>query len=94
MDPFQSRLVPRLVLDTISSLWLAHDSLQEQGKDETRQAITALRNADLTDTEAAALFLLDLAHHLREIESRLEAADRPYVARKLRRVLDRVSYLE
>jgi hypothetical protein len=93
MVPFQARILPRLILDTISSLWVAHDSLHDEWRSQTKQAITALHRADLTDTEEAAFFLLDLAHHLRQIESRLEAVDRPFAARKLRRVLDRVAHL-
>jgi hypothetical protein len=93
VDPLQSRILPRLVLDTISSLWIAHDSLHDEWRSQTKQAITVLHKADLTDMDEAAFFLLDLAHHLRQIESRLEALDRPFAARKLRGVLDRVGHL-
>jgi hypothetical protein len=62
-------------------------------KDQTRQAITSLHNADVTDADRAAFILLDLAHHLSQIESKLAAMDRPFTAKKIRGVLDRVEYL-
>jgi hypothetical protein len=94
MDPIQSRILPRLILDIISSLWVARDSLHDEWKSHTKQAITVLHTADITNTDEAALFLLGLAHHLREIQTRLEALDRPVAAKKLRGVLDRVGHLK
>jgi hypothetical protein len=93
MDPLQSRILPRLVLDTISSLWVAHDSLHDEWKSQAKKTITALHKADLTDADEAALFLLGLADHLRKIESRLKALDRPFAARKVSHVLSRVAHL-
>jgi hypothetical protein len=93
MESLQSRILPRLVLDTINCLWLAHDSVHNDLKSRTRQAITSLHNADMTDTDRAAFMLLDLAHHLRQIEAKLEAMDRPFTAKKIRSVLHRVQYL-
>jgi hypothetical protein len=93
MGPLQSRILSRLVLDAISSLWVAHESLDGRWKSQTKQAITALQTADLTDTDHAAFFLLEVVHHLRQIESRLTALDRPFTAKKVRGVLDRVSHL-
>jgi hypothetical protein len=93
MDSLQSRLLPRLVLDTISCLWLAHDSVHRDLKMKTRQAITSLSNADMTDKERAAFMLLDLANHLRQIESKLTAMDRPFTARRVRGVLTRLQHL-
>jgi hypothetical protein len=82
MDPLQSGILPRLVLDTISSLWVAHDSLHDQRKNQTKEAITAIHRADLTDADEAAFFLLELAHHLRKIDSSLKALDRPFRGQK------------
>jgi hypothetical protein len=93
MDTLQSRLLPRLALDTISCLWSVHDDLNPVLKRQARQAITSLQNADMTDTDQAAFMLLDLAHHLRQIESKLNALDRPFTAKKIRGVLDRVQHL-
>jgi hypothetical protein len=93
MHHIQSRILPRLVLDTISSLWLAHDCVDDDLKSATRQAIAVLHNADMTDTDRAAFMLLELAHHLRQIESKLNAMDRRFTASKIRGVLDRVQHL-
>jgi hypothetical protein len=62
-------------------------------RDQTRQAIRSLHNADVTDADRAAFILLDLAHHLSQIESKLSAMDRTFTAKKIRGVLDRVEYL-
>jgi hypothetical protein len=93
MDSLQSRILPRLVLDTINCLWIAHDCVNRDLKSQTRQAIRSLHNADMTDPERAAFMLLDLAHHLRQIECKLNALDRPFAAKRIRGVLDRVQYL-
>ena len=93
MDSLQSRILPRLVLDTINCLWLAHESVHHDLKSQTRQAITSLQQADVTDADRAAFMLLDLADHLRGIESKLESVDRPFTAKKVRGVLDRVQHL-
>ena len=93
MDHLQSRILPRLVLDTISSLWLAHDCVDDHLKSRTRRAITVLHNADMTDADRATFILLDLAHHLRQIESKLNAMDRRFTASKIRGVLHRVQHL-
>jgi hypothetical protein len=93
VDSLHSRILPMLVLDTINCLWVAHDSVQQNGQRQARQAIAFLQQADVTDANKAGFMLLELAHHLREIESRLESLDRPFVAKKVRGVLDRVHYV-
>jgi hypothetical protein len=65
MDDLQSRLLPRLVLDTVSCLWVAHDHVQEDLKNETRSAIAWLRNTDLTNSDRAAGVMCAVADHLR-----------------------------
>ena len=93
MDSLRSRMLPRLVLDTINCLWLAHDCVPHTLKTDARKAITTLQNADVTDTDRAAFMLLELAEHLRQIESKLESMDRPFTAKKVRGVLRQVQHL-
>jgi hypothetical protein len=90
MHDLQTRVLPRLMIDTIHCLWLAHDHLESDLRGATRHAITALRNTDMTDTERAGSALLNAATYLAAVEKSLAAADRPYTAKKLRDVRRRV----
>ena len=93
MHHLHSRILPRLVLDTISTLWLAHDSVAGDLQRQSREAIACLQHADTSDADRAAFMLLDLADHLRQIASKLEYVDRPLTAKRVRGVLDRVEHL-
>ena len=93
MENLQSRLLPRLVLDTVSCLWVAHDHVQEDLKNETRSAIASLRNADLTNSDRAAGVMCAVADHLQMVETNLHALDRPFTAKRVRDVLNRVQHL-
>jgi hypothetical protein len=92
MDSLQSRILPRLVLDTINCLWLAHDSVHLNVQRQARQAIRFLQEADVTDPDRAVFVLLELEHHLREIEGRLEGLDRPFMSKKIRDVRNRAHH--
>jgi len=93
MHELQTRTLPRLMIDPIHCLWLAHDHLCDDLRGTTRHTITALRAADMTDTERAGSVLLDAAPHLVAVEESLEAADRPFTAQKIRDVRRRVEHL-
>jgi hypothetical protein len=93
MDALQSGILPRLVLDTINCLWIAHDSAHHNVQRQTRQAIAFLEKADVTDADRTAFMLLEIEHHLREIESRLETLDRPFIVKKIRGIRHRVCHL-
>jgi len=93
MDHLQSRLIPRLVLDAISCLWVAHDHVHDDLKSETRSAIASLRKADLTNSDRSAGVMWTVADHLRVVEKDLHIRNRPFAARRVREVLDRVQYL-
>ena len=93
MYDLQARVLPHLVLDTIHCLWMAHDQLNWRLKGEARDAIMSLRSADSTDRNRTVASLRFIRRHLVEIEAYLEARDRPFTARKVRRVLDRLEHL-
>jgi hypothetical protein len=93
MTELQARLLPRLVLDTVNCLQLAYDDIDQEYKTRARHAIVALHRADVTDIEAAISMLRKVAHHLRGIERSLEAAHRPFTARKVSRIRERVEHL-
>jgi hypothetical protein len=86
----QDRLLPRLVLDTIHCLSIAHEELRADVNDQTHQVIRALRRLDTTDPKTVILTLRDVGGHLRELEDSLRGRDRPYSARKVRGFLDRL----
>ena len=93
MDHLHLRILPRLVQDMIHCLWLAHDQVDHGLKSETRRAITSLRKADATDAATAMSMLRELSQHLALIERTLEDLERPFTARKVRGVRDRVQHL-
>ena len=93
MESLQTRILPRLVLDAISCLWIAHDHVDHDLKAETRRTILTLRKADVTDPARATSVLHDVSRHLRRIERNLEDLERPFTARKIRAVLDRMQHL-
>jgi hypothetical protein len=93
MDHLHARILPRLLQDTIHCLWLAHDQVDQGLKSETRRAIMSLRKADVTDTAMAMSILRDLSPHLVRVERTLEDLERPFTAKKVRGVRDRVEHL-
>ena len=93
MHSLQARTLPRLMVDAIHCLWLAHDHLHDDLRGTTQHTIASLRNADTTDPERAGLVLLEATAHLAAVEDNLEAADRPFTAQKIRDVRRRVQYL-
>lgn len=93
MHSLQTFTLPRLLLDTISCLWVAHDHVDPDLKRETRHTIMSLRQVDVTDTGTAASMLRDLTPHLMKIESKLHALNRPFTAKKVRGVVNRVKHV-
>ena len=93
MMELQARILPRLVLDAVSCLWLAHDEVQDELKHRTLNAITWLSQSDLTNTDCAVGLLRDAAIHLRTLESDLRARDRPLLASRIRTVVERVHHV-
>jgi hypothetical protein len=93
MHDLQTRTLPRLMVDTIHCLWLAHDQLHHDLRGATRHTITGLRNTDMTDPEQAGSALRDAAPHLVAVEESLEAANRPHTAKRVRDVRRRVHFL-
>jgi hypothetical protein len=79
MAPIQSPIAPRLILDMVSSLWLARESLHDYRQAQSKQP--TLKGINLTQTEEAVFFLLELARHMRHVELTLKALDRPFEAR-------------
>jgi hypothetical protein len=93
MDHLNTRILPRLVLDAIHCLWLAHDHVDHGLKNETRRTIMSLRKADVSDPARAMALLLEVQPYLTRVERTLQAMERPYTAGKVRRVVDRVHHL-
>ncbi len=93
MHDLQARTLPRLIVDAIHCLWLAHDQLANELRGPTRRTITALRNTDITDAERAGSALRSATPHLVAVERSLEALDRPYTAKKVRAVRQRVEHI-
>ena len=89
----QARTLPRLITDLIQCLSMAQDQVDDALRNKARVAIMALRDADVTDLERTASIVRDTADHLAAIETNLEAIDRPFTARKVRAVRQRVRYL-
>jgi hypothetical protein len=92
MSEFQSRLLPRLVLDMINCLQTVYGDLDHDLRSETRENIASLLQMDVTDIERTTDVLLTVAQQLREVEARLENADRPFPMRKARNVRNRVEH--
>ena len=92
MDHLHARALPRLMLDTVHCLLVAHDHVDQVLRTETRHTITSLRNADMTDFERATSALRDATSHLRDMEASLKAADHPFAAKKIRDVRERVLF--
>ena len=92
MSEFQKRLLPRLVLDTISCLQTVYDDLDHDLRTETRENLASLLQMDVTDIESAIDVLLTVAQQLREVEVRLDAAGRPFAMRKVRSVRHRLEH--
>ena len=90
MDHLLTRILPRLVLDTVQCLLVAHDYVDEGLRSETRDAIKCLRKADMTDIEKAASVLRGVAPHLHNVEASLHDANRSLTARKIGDVRRRV----
>ena len=90
MDHILTRILPRLVLDTVQCLLVAHDYVDEGLRSETRDAIKCLRKADMTDLEKAASVLRGVAPHLHDVETSLHDAHRSLTARKIGDVRRRV----
>jgi hypothetical protein len=93
MHCLHARTLPHLAVDTIHILSVAQDHLDPDLRQAARLTIMSLRNADTTNSDEAAAMLRGTAHHLRDIETCLEAADRPFTARKVRGVRERVACL-
>jgi hypothetical protein len=93
MHSLRARTLPRLMVDAIHCLWVAHDHLDDDLRGRTRHTITSLRNADTTDPDRAGSVLLDATAHFKAVEKSLEAAERPYTADKVRRVRERVEHI-
>ena len=93
VDHLQSRILPRLVQDTIHCLWLAHDHVDHDLKSATRRMIMSLRKADVSDARTALFMFQELSPHLLRVEGTLEAMERPCTAKSVRRVRDRVEHL-
>jgi hypothetical protein len=93
MHDLQTRTLPRLMMDTVHCLWVAHDHLPGDLRNEARLMIIALRKTDTTDIIQVASTLRDTADHLARVESELEAMNRPLTAKKVQGVRDRVQHL-
>jgi hypothetical protein len=93
VDHLQSRILPRLVQDTIHCLWLAHDHVDHAHKSRIRRVILALRQAEVRDPVVALSTFRDLSPHLLRVARMLEDMDRPCTARTVRRVRDRLEHL-
>ena len=89
----QSRLLSRLVRDTVDCLQLAYADIDYQRKVDARNAVMTLNTTDVTDLETAISTLRDIRRHLRVIEMNLNAADRPLTAAKVRDVRQRVEHM-
>jgi hypothetical protein len=81
MAPIQSPIAPRLILDMVSSLWLARESLHHYRQAQSKQP--TLKGINLTETDEAVFFLLELARHMRHVESTLKALDRPFARNRV-----------
>ena len=90
MDLSLLRTLPRLALDAVQCLLVAHDYVDEDLRSETRDAITCLRGTDMTDVAAAASVLRAVTPHLLDVETRLDLANRSHTARKIRDVRRRM----
>jgi hypothetical protein len=53
MDHLHARTLPRLMLDTVHRLLVAHDHVDHALRSQTRHTITSLRNAEITDFDRA-----------------------------------------
>ena len=93
MNDLQTRTLPRLVMDAVHCLWVAHDHLPGGLRNEARLMIMALRNTDTTDLMQVASTLRDTADHLARVEGELEAMNRPWTAKKVHGVRDRVQHV-
>ena len=93
MDHLDTRTLPRVMLDTVHCLLVAHDQVDQALRSQTRHTITSLRNADMTDFDRATSALRDATSHLRDVEASLNAADHPFAAKKIRHVRERVLYV-
>jgi hypothetical protein len=93
VQQFQSRLLSRLVRDTVDCLQLAYADIDYQRKVDARNAVMTLNTTDVTDLETAISTLRVVRRHLRVIEMNLNAADRPLTAAKVRDVLQRVEHM-
>jgi hypothetical protein len=92
MDSVQSRLITRLVLDTMSCFQLAYPDVDGDRKLALRSTIWSLQRADMTDVEGAITLLRDVAGHLRAVERTLEAKHMLLTANKVRSVRERVEH--
>jgi hypothetical protein len=93
MHDLQTRTLPRLMVDAIHCLWLAHDQLHDDLRAATRHTIIGLRNTDMTDTDQAGSVLRDTAPHLIAVERSLEVLNRPHAAKRVRKIRRRVHFL-
>jgi hypothetical protein len=93
MDHLHARTLPRLLLDTVHCLLVAHDHVDHGLRSQTRETITSLRNADMTDFDRATSALRDATSHLRNVEASLNATAHPFAAKKIRDVRERVLFV-
>jgi hypothetical protein len=93
MDHLHARTLPRLMLDTVHCLLVAHDHVDQALRTQTRHTITSLWNADMTDFDRATSALRDATSHLRDVEASLNAADHPFAAKRIRDVRERVVFV-
>ncbi len=90
MLDLKTRILPRLMVDAIHCLSVAEDQLDGALRHTARRAILSLRKTDTTDTARAASLLRATARDLAAIETCLLAAARPFTARRVRDVRQRV----
>ena len=93
MEHLPARTLPRLMLDTVHCLVVAHDHVDDVLRSETRNTITSLRATDMTNIERATSALRGTASHLRDVEANLKARNRSLTARKIREVRERVLFM-
>jgi hypothetical protein len=92
MNSLQTRTLPRLMLDTVHCLLVAHDYIDHALQSKTRNTVVSLSNTDMTDIERAASTLRNATLHLWEVEASLKARNRSLTARKIRNVREQVLF--